>query len=389
MKFSRFPLSRLTVFVITTMLLLSVILVFVTVLWYSNYLESNIVSQLPPQALKAQQDLEKGIMPDTEGMKLLLTVLPDIATNVDLKLYMSVLLFGIVSAIICSFIGSYLARRISRPLEELTQAAEELRSGDFAVRVEVTHRSSSEVASLVETFNGLAASLQSMEKRLQFNNMAVAHELRTPLTVLRGSMQGMLDGVFPMEKATLSNLLLQVEGLTRLVEDLRTLSLAIGQNLVIHKERLDLATEVNIITEAARPMVANRGLVIETALQPAIACVDSQRIRQAILALIENACRYASSGKIVRCETAVIDTNEVAIRIIDHGPGLPDKIETVADNPFWRGDVSRSRATGGSGLGLSVVKAIATAHGGRLIFDANPTGGAVVSIILPSGNDQS
>jgi two-component system sensor histidine kinase AdeS len=289
---------------------------------------------------------------------------------------------GLVSALVCAVIGLYLARRIARPLEELTAAAEVLKSGDFSVRVAASYHGTREVSILVETFNALATSLETMEERLRFNNMAIAHELRTPLTILQGSLQGMLDGVFPLRRPIVSNLLLQVEGLGRIVEDLRTLSLAIGQKLVMERQWLNLAEVVESVLTSASPMLGTSGLKVEAGLQPTWISADSSRIRQAMLALLENVCRYAASGGSLRCETEKLPDESVVIRILDRGPGFPEDMDAVAVNPFWRGDPSRARATGGTGLGLAVVQAIAIAHGRHLEFANRQGSGAMVAIHL-------
>jgi two-component system sensor histidine kinase AdeS len=185
--------------------------------------------------------------------------------------------------------------------------------------------------------------------------MAVAHELRTPLTILQGTLQGMVDDVFPMEKKALASLLLQAEGLSRIVEDLRTLSLAIDQQLVVQREKTDLAALINAVVASARPMLDAHGMTVERSLAGHVASVDAQRIRQALLALIENACHYAAGGGRLRFELAV-ESGEARLRVLDRGPGFPPDICARDPKPFLRGEPSRSRATGGTGLGLSVVQ---------------------------------
>lgn len=385
MKIPRFPilpLATLTATVITTMLVLSVSMAYLGVTWYSAYLEDSIASGLPPEAAAAYKIVNEGRVPDSGSLKILLEHLKEQAAPTDFKIQLAVLVCGLLSALVCAIIGVYLARRIARPLEDLTVAARALKSGDFSARVAASSSSTREVSSLVETFNALATSLDRMEERLRFNNMAIAHELRTPLTILQGALQGMLDGVFPMERKIVSDLLLQVEGLGKIVEDLRTLSLAIGQKLVMQRQRLDVAEVVETVLAAAKPMLDVSKLKVETGLQPARISVDPSRIRQAVLALLENACRYAESGGWLRCETEQLPDESVIIRILDRGPGFPEDMDAVAVNPFWRGDPSRSRATGGTGLGLSVVQAIAAAHGGHLEFTNRQGGGAVVAIHL-------
>lgn len=364
------------------MLLLSVGMAYVGVTWYSSYLEDDINSSLPPEAAAAYEMIYAGRVPDETSLKTLIEHLDAQSEPADFKTQIAVLVCGLLSALVCALIGIYLARRIARPLEDLTVAAETLKSGDFSARVAAAPSSTREVASLVETFNALATSLERMEKRLRFNNMAIAHELRTPLTVLQGALQAIHDGVFPLDRKTIPDLLLQVEGLSRIVEDLRTLSLAIGQKLVMQRQQLDIADIVEAVLSTSKPLLDSSGMDIETNLRPARISADPSRVRQAVLALLENASRYAASGGWLRCETEELPDGSVVIRLLDRGPGFPEDMDAVAINPFWRGDPSRSRATGGTGLGLSVVQAIAAAHGGHLEFKNRPGGGAMVALHL-------
>lgn len=383
-KLPSLPLATVTAVIIAVMLLLSVGMTYLGAIWYSTYLEDSIIENLPPRAAVAYRDLDKGVVPDQDSLKLLLANLNALqeSTNFDFKLQMVILICGLLSALVCAIIGIFLSRQIARPLAELTSAADGLKSGDFSVSVTTSRHATREVSSLMGTFNALAGSLDSMEKRLRFNNMAVAHELRTPLTILRGSLQGMLDGVFPMDRKMMSDLLVQVEGLGRIVEDLRTLSLAIGQKLVMERSPTDVSQVVEAVLTSAKSMLETGTLTLETGLQPAFLSIDSSRIRQAVLALLENACRYAADGNWLRCETEQLPDKSVVIRLLDRGPGFPEGLDAVATNPFWRGDPSRSRATGGTGLGLSVVQAIAHAHGGHLEFANRQGGGAMVAIHL-------
>lgn len=381
-KFRALPLATLTAMAIATMLVLSVGMAYVGVTWYSAYLDENINRSLPPDAAAAYRLVNEGRVPDEDSLRTLVELMDAQTASVDLKIQVAALVCGLVSALICALIGIYLARRIARPLEDLTIAADILKSGDFSARVTAPSSSTREVASLVETFNALATSLDRMEERLRFNNMAIAHELRTPLTVLRGALQGIRDGVFPMDAQIVPELLLQVEGLGRIVEDLRTLSLAIGQKLVMQRQWLDVAEVVDGVLSASRPMLEASKLEIETDLRPAGISADPSRIRQAMLALLENAGRYAASGGWLRVETGLLADGSAFIRVLDRGPGFPEDMDAVAINPFWRGDASRSRATGGTGLGLSVVQAITVAHGGHLELRNRQGGGATVAIHL-------
>lgn len=382
-RMSQMPLGVLTAMLQAVLLVVSVCIVYFGVMWIESDLEERMLKRMPRGAAQAYTDINAGRMPEEAHLRALLSTIPEIEEWGNSEIDLSIIIFGAIAAATCSLIGYWLARKISRPLELLAQATQDLRAGDFAVRVGSVRKGAKEVATLIKTFDELAAELESMESRLRFNTMAVAHELRTPLTILQGNLQGMADGVFPLEQERVRQLLVQVEGLSALVEDLRTLSLAAGQKLVTQRSAVDLSAEATQVLGASRTILASAGLSLEAALEPAVVSGDSQRLRQALLALVENACRYATSGGVLRCETGARGTDEVFIRVLDRGPGLPDDVSTHSIDLFWRGDASRSRATGGTGLGLSVVQAIAKAHGGRLEFAARPGGGAMITIMLP------
>ncbi|MFS2324468.1 HAMP domain-containing sensor histidine kinase [Brucella sp. H1_1004] len=369
--------------IIAVMLLLSVGLAFLGVNWYSSYLEDALLKTLPADAAKAYNDINAGILPETAGLKALLEQFSSFSELFDSNIYLSVLVSGLLSALLCSTIGIYLTRRITQPLERLTKTAEALRSGDFSIQKVGPHHGPLEVLSLVDSFNDLVSSLQQMENRLSFNNMAVAHELRTPLTILRGTMQGMIDGVFPMEKKALGSLVLQIDGLSRIVEDLRTLSLAIGQKLVMHCQMTDLSELIKDVLISTKPILNDSDIKVELDLEPIQAFVDAQRMRQAFLAIIENTCRYAGQGTTLRFSIVDISDDLLAVQIGDNGSGFPSDMRLTEITPFWRGEESRSRVTGGTGLGLSVVQAIVVAHGGRLELSNKLSGGALCSMRLP------
>lgn len=380
---SRLPLGILTALVTIVLLIISVFIIYAGVDYMEPRLEARLLERMPPEAAQAYTDFNSGKLPSQESLQKLLSTMPELEEWANWEVDKIILGFGATAVTFCGLVGYWLARKISRPLEVLAQATQNLRAGDFAVRVGSIRKGAKEVATLVKTFDELAAELENMESRLRFNTMAVAHELRTPLTILQGNLQGMADGVFPLEQERIQQLLLQVEGLSALVEDLRTLSLAAGQKLVTQCQSVDLAAETSQVLGASCTLLGSAGMSVETALEPVRVSGDSQRLRQALLALIENATRYAASGGVLRCETGRRGADEAFIRLLDRGPGLPDDVSTHSIDLFWRGDASRSRATGGTGLGLSVVQAIAKAHGGRLEFASRAGGGAVITIVLP------
>ena len=275
-----------------------------------------------------------------------------------------------------------LARRIVLPVSAVASAAREVANGNLAARADCSAPGFGETAQLISDFNQMALQLATYESELRTWNSAVAHELRTPLTILRGRLHGVHDGVFELDKAMISNLIQQVDGLTRIVEDLRTVSLAAAGRLDLLLGAVDLASEAQSVIAMVAPDIAAAGVTVETDLSAAITRADSARIRQALLALINNAVQYASEGGWIRVETAA-NATDALIRVIDRGPGLPPDFGPRAFDAFSRAEDSRSRAHGGTGLGLAVVQAIAHAHGGAARCMSGIEKGTIFEISIP------
>jgi two-component system, OmpR family, sensor histidine kinase AdeS len=277
--------------------------------------------------------------------------------------------------------GWWLSQRIVVPLLEVARAIRAIASGDLKARANPSIRGFGESARLVEDFNHLAERLERAEAELRYSNSAVAHELRTPLTILKGRLQGVSDGVFTLTPDVVTLLLRQVDGLTRIVEDLRTLGLFNAAALQLNITAIDLADIARDVVALSKDDLSRNAMPVSLKLSPACARADPDRIRQLILALIDNAVRYAPGGPLV-IETTV-EGRAAVIRCRDNGPGLSPDALLKAFEPFWRDDESRTRDKGGSGLGLSVVRAITAAHGGHVECENVKDGGACFTVSLP------
>lgn len=273
------------------------------------------------------------------------------------------------------------ARRLIHPLEAVATAARRVAAGDLSARAAPTKASSAETRQLIDDFNYMAGQLSRAETEMRAWHAAIAHELRTPLTILRGQIQGCVDGVFTPDIPSLQGLLVQVEGLSRIVDDLKILTLAQNGRLELRLETIDLAQEVASVVSATAPMLQLAGVSVQADLGDVVIRGDGARIRQLLMALLENVRRYAAPCE-VRIETRVTRDHAV-LRVCDHGPGLPEGSEHQVFDPFWRSDTSRSRESGGSGLGLAVVQAIAQAHGGIAVAMASEPHGVTFEIRLP------
>lgn len=271
-------------------------------------------------------------------------------------------LTALIGTALAVAVARHVARRILAPLNAVADGIRRVAQGDLTARVAAVDRSMGEAAALVDDFNHLADRLQSVTEERAFWNAAIAHELRTPVTILRGRIQGLADGVFEPDEAQFRRLLLQVEGLGRLVEDLRAVSLAETGHLALQWQVSTLSAEIREVAEAFRESFAAKGLGIRLDLQaPPVRC-DPVRIRQALLALLDNARRYAVPG-VVTVQTRERD-GKCVLGVEDEGPGVAPELAPHVFEAFRRGATGAEGGERGSGLGLAVVAAIAGAHHG-------------------------
>lgn len=269
-----------------------------------------------------------------------------------------------------------LSRRIVKPLNSVAESLHRIAEGDLSARAHTDAHSLGEAAQLVEDFNGMAQRLQHMAQERAFWNAAIAHELRTPVTILRGRLQGLTEGVFEPSPGQFQALLKNVEGLARLIEDLRLLGLRDSGHLELRLELADLSSEVRAAAQALEPQLSGAGFALELDLQAQEVVCDPVRIRQALLALLENALRHATPGPLAIHSWQ--EDGRVHLRVEDSGPGLQAEEASRLFEAFQRGAASHERP--GSGLGLAVVQAIAQAHGGQALWAPSRLGGSAFEL---------
>lgn len=288
----------------------------------------------------------------------------------------------VAALLIAIFVAIKLSRRILTPLNSVAESLRAVAQGNLQARATTDDQSLGEAAQLVHDFNAMAKRLQDMAQERAFWNAAIAHELRTPVTVLRGRLQGLTDGVFAPEPKLFNGLLRQVEGLSYLIEDLRVLSLKDSGHLELSLVPTQLAQEIATVIHTFEPSLTARGfsLHVEIDLVGAITC-DPVRIRQALMALLENALKHADPGALL--VHARVEDGMCLLGVDDDGPGIPAEVAPHLFDAFHRGEPSRSRQSGGSGLGLAVVKAIATAHGGNVSCKPTAAGGTSMQMCWP------
>ena len=352
--------------------------------WQSKQLED----KLPSDVRSSMDTLRSGKALSPELFHKIEVLQKQAQDELEAGQNIGLFILWLVAASLGASVGILLARQLTRPLEALTVAASQVAEGDLTVRVSNASKGAGEIPQLIQNFNQMAEALQAYEREYNESNAAIAHELRTPLMILMGRLQGIKDGLFPGKPKDMDGLLVQVEALSRIVEDLRILSLVNTKSLELKMAPMDLASEIEALLPTLRPDLDNKAMRIEVDLQSVSLEGDATRLRQAAMALVDNAARHAKDGQVVRIETRHIGKTAI-LRIMDRGPGLnPEDLKRVFER-FWRSDSSRSREFGGSGLGLSVVAAIASAHNGEALAQNRDGGGAVFEIHLPARKDSS
>lgn len=303
--------------------------------------------------------------------------------SLEARLQQNLLIAGLIATGLGVLVALVFARRMARPIEAISAAASSLAQGKLSVRIPAP-RGEDEIARLARNFNRMAEALEKLEAERRAMIADIAHELRTPLTVMQGRLEAIQDGVVPLEMGEIDRLHQQARLLSRLVEDLRTLSLA-------DAGRLNLALQPLNLAELARRMAAAFGAALETkqvALElrlpegPVPVRADPDRLAQVIGNLLTNALEHTPAGGRIALEVAK-DTTHAHLRVLDSGPGIPAEALNKVFDRFYRAEASRSRATGGSGLGLSIVKALVELHKGTVAAHNRPEGGALFEVRLP------
>jgi signal transduction histidine kinase len=276
--------------------------------------------------------------------------------------------------------GIRLARGVGPPLDSLVEAAGRVQQGDYSARVPEVTRGPRELRDLVRAFNTMTARLEADEEQRRRLLADVSHELRTPLAVIQGNAEAIVDGVYPADAKHLGTILEETRVLSRLIEDLRTLSLAEAGTLALHREPTELTIVAAEVGRSFEQQASSAGARIELDLADDLPLldVDPIRLREVLANLVANALRYVSAGGRVRIAGRMAG-NTVVLEVADDGPGIPaDLLSTVFDR-FAKSPESR-----GSGLGLAIAKAIVEAHGGRISADSAPGHGTTIRIELPN-----
>ncbi len=285
------------------------------------------------------------------------------------------------AALLALVLGVILARTISHPVQELTAATQVLAGGDLGHQVPV--RTSDEIGELAKSFNRMSADLAHANQLRRQMTADIAHDLRTPLSVITGYSEALADGKLPGTPETFEAMHIQAQHLNRLIEDLRTLSLADAGQLSLMRQPIAPRGLLEHTALAYLPVAESRGvaLTVEGDDPPPIQ-VDPDRLLQVLGNLVSNALRYTSDGGRIDLR-ATRGNGQVLLRVRDTGPGIPPEDLPHVFERFYRGDKARS-LDGASGLGLAIARSLVEAHGGRITAENAPGGGAQFTVSLPT-----
>ena len=268
-------------------------------------------------------------------------------------------------------------RLAAAPMGELIEASARVEAGELGAQVR--ERGPREVRALARAFNAMSTRLQETEASRRRLLADVSHELRTPLTVIQGNVEGILDGLYPPDRAHLERILAEAQQLERLIDDLRTLSMADAGALGLQREPTDLAALAADAVAAFEPPAASAGvsLVVEGEDDLPDLELDPLRMRQVITNLVANALRHTPSGGTVRVSVVADDGDRQVLSVSDTGPGMDADAAAHAFDRFWR-----TADSPGAGLGLAIVRDLVTAHGGNVDLQTRVGQGTTVRCTL-------
>ncbi|HAW71013.1 MAG TPA: two-component sensor histidine kinase [Firmicutes bacterium] len=293
---------------------------------------------------------------------------------------------AIVAATVAFLLALFLSGQIVNPLRKITAAATRLAAGNLKTKVPV--ETADELAELAQTLNTMSARLLKLEELRRQLTQDVAHELKTPLASARALVEGMSDGIIPADRGNLLSLLEEIDRLSQLIGDLGELSRAeAGRNQLVMVPG-NPAAVVAAVGKRLRPAFDEKGVALELAASlkdvKAQALIDERALERIFENLLSNALRHTAKSGLVRISTRQDpEAGSIAFTVSDNGVGIPAQHLPYIFERFYRVDPSRSRATGGTGIGLTIVRELTEALGGQVSVKSHPGQGTSFTIMLP------
>lgn len=339
------------------------------------------------------EEIERGQKINVEGQVVGILVFgpwvemrPPPVTTILERVTRSLLVGGLAASAVSLLLGLLLARSLLKPIHALNTATQSVAQGNFEDPVPV--KSKDEIGTLARSFNEMITRLKRARDQRRQMTADIAHELRTPLSLILGHTEAMSDGVLPPTPETLHIVYDEAQRLTRLVEDLRTLSLSETGELSLQRQPVSPAQIFNAIAEVYRSRAAQHEISLDVDIPADLPVIlaDPDRIGQVVRNLLENALRFTPARGQVRL-SASRAADGIELHLQDSGPGIAtDDLPHIFER-FYRGDKARNRQDGGSGLGLAIARSLVELHGGKIWATSQLGQGAMFIVWLPAAGE--
>lgn len=288
---------------------------------------------------------------------------------------------GLISLILAFILGNFMSKRISTPVSRVINTAEMISKGYYDDRSnEISDIR--EISQLTGAINNLAESLEQQEKLRKRLTADVAHELRTPLATLQSHIEAMLDGIWEPDEKRLKSVHEEITRLSRLVGDMEKLTRYESENRVLNKSEFDGLELVKGIMSNFEKECRDKGIETEVSGEPVKIYADRDKLIQVVVNLVSNAVKFTGKDGIIRVSVGS-EHNNVVLSVADTGIGISAQDQPHIFERFYRADASRSRLTGGAGIGLTIVRSIVEAHHGSISVESELGKGTRFTIVLP------
>ncbi|MGM8288050.1 sensor histidine kinase [Clostridium perfringens] len=288
---------------------------------------------------------------------------------------------GVLLILASTIMGFIISRSITRPINKLMTKAKYISKGEYDKKIEI-NTDILEINDLINSINNLSQSIKEQENIRKRLTGDISHELKTPLTNIQSHLEAMIDGIWePTEKRLLS-VKEEAERLSSLVSDMQKLNKYDESSIKLKKDNVNISDIICFVIFQFSNLAKSKNIKIEYEKKNINLYCDKDKITQALVNILSNAIRYSNEGSTIFIEERLKD-NKVIISIEDQGIGISEEDLKYVFERFYRADKSRTRATGGTGIGLTIVKSIVSSHGGEVKLESKLGEGSKFTIILP------
>ncbi|WP_283704882.1 sensor histidine kinase [Clostridium perfringens] len=288
---------------------------------------------------------------------------------------------GVLLILASTIMGFIISRSIIRPINKLMTKAKYMSKGEYDKKIEI-NTDILEINDLINSINNLSQSIKEQENIRKRLTGDISHELKTPLTNIQSHLEAMIDGIWEPTEERLLSVKEEAERLSSLVSDMQKLNKYDESSIKLKKDNVNISDIICFVIFQFSNLAKSKNIKIEYEKKNINLYCDKDKITQALVNILSNAIRYSNEGSTIFIEEKLKD-NKVIISIEDQGIGISEEDLKYVFERFYRADKSRTRATGGTGIGLTIVKSIVSSHGGEVKLESKLGEGSKFTIILP------